>query len=207
MYLVEPLNKLKISQEFGKDFIWNGKSFYQQFGMKGHNGLDVSASVGTPIYAMADGKIGEIVYDNGGYGYHIREWIEGVGEVVYAHLSKISVKVGDIVKVGQEIALSGNTGASTGPHLHIGFRPMGFDYNNGYKGYIDPKPYLISKQTYMEALDRITKLENEDLSKDKRLKLAEEEIKKIKEIINKLTWKSDMVRRFKKLGNKFIKKE
>ena len=58
------------------------------------------------------------------------------------HLSKREVKAGDTVKEGQLIGYSGNTGLSTGPHLHWGTRPLNPNMNNGYRGFIDPSIVL-----------------------------------------------------------------
>jgi len=88
------------------------------------NGIDISNPKGGPIYAAADGKI--ILADgigyNGGYGQYIK--IEHPNGVVtlYGHLSKINVKVGDWVQQGSVIGMMGNTGRSTGTHLHFEVR-------------------------------------------------------------------------------------
>lgn len=96
-----------------------------------HKGLDIAAPVGSPVVACADGKIvftgsqkrfrryGNTVlieHGNGAYTY-------------YAHLSKILVKQGQSIKAGQKIALVGNTGRSTGPHLHLEVRVANQMYN------------------------------------------------------------------------------
>ena len=83
-----------------------------------HGGLDFGAPVGSPVRASADGKI-EIAGPVSGFGNHIR--IQHAGfETSYSHLSEIpdAIKPGVNVKEGEIIALSGNTGLSTGPHLH-----------------------------------------------------------------------------------------
>lgn len=64
------------------------------------------------------------------------------GKSLYAHLSEVKVKVGDKVKRGKVIGLSGSTGFSTGPHLHFGIKLKDADINNGYLGYSDPNPYF-----------------------------------------------------------------
>jgi murein DD-endopeptidase MepM/ murein hydrolase activator NlpD len=83
-----------------------------------HTGLDFSAEVGTPIHAAAGGVVLSTDY-HPQYG-QLLELDHGNGLVTrYAHTSRILVKAGDLVKRGQEIALVGNTGRSTGPHLHF----------------------------------------------------------------------------------------
>lgn len=76
---------------------------------------------GTPVYATADGRISEAGW-GGGYGNKI-DIDHGFNYVTrYAHLSEIDVKPGQNVKRGQKIGLVGNTGKSTGPHLHYEVR-------------------------------------------------------------------------------------
>lgn len=86
-------------------------------GSKMHRGLDIAARTGTPILAPADGVVkrvrtasdyGKMVVIDHGYGY----------QTLYAHNSKVFVKVGQRVKRGDTISAIGNTGRSTGPHLH-----------------------------------------------------------------------------------------
>lgn len=94
----------------------------QWFG-KPHSGLDVGIVVGTPLYAMWDGVVAMVDTDtqnpNGGYGLYIRITHEELNfDCFFAHCSDVKVKIGDRVKRGQLVALSGNTGNSTGPHLH-----------------------------------------------------------------------------------------
>ncbi len=99
-----------------------------------HAGIDFGAPIGSPVRAAADGKI-EIAGPVSGFGNHIR--IQHAGfETSYSHLSEIpeSMKPGVEVKEGDIIALSGNTGLSTGPHLHFEF------YLN--REAVDPLPHM-----------------------------------------------------------------
>ena len=93
-------------------------------GIHGYNGVDLGAPVGTPVRASASGEV--IVAKgqgwNGGYGdYIVIRHRSGI-QTLYAHLSKVNVAVGEQVTAGENIALSGNSGKSTGPHLHFEVR-------------------------------------------------------------------------------------
>jgi hypothetical protein len=99
-----------------------------------HAGIDFGAPVGSPVRAAADGAI-EFAGIAQGFGNHIR--IQHAGfETSYSHLSEIpeSIKPGAMVKEGDIIALSGNSGLSTGPHLHFEF------YLN--RDAVDPLPHM-----------------------------------------------------------------
>ncbi|SCZ76593.1 M23 family metallopeptidase [Acidaminobacter hydrogenoformans] len=93
-----------------------------------HNGIDIGLPTGSSIKAADGGTVIFSGYD-GGYGYTVRI-SHGDGMVtVYAHNSKLQVKKGDKVYKGQQIALSGNSGSSTGPHLHFEVRIDGVPKN------------------------------------------------------------------------------
>lgn len=91
---------------------------------KMHYGIDFKTPVGTPVVASITGKIVLAGWqDTGDYlkGFGLRVWQKDNEKdlfVVYGHLSEISVKEGEEVVAGTRIGLSGNTGASSGPHLH-----------------------------------------------------------------------------------------
>ena len=85
-----------------------------------HTGVDVAAEEGTIIKASMEGIV-ELVSSEGDYGNHINIRNNNVS-TLYAHCSKIFVKEGQIVGQGQEIGAVGNTGNSTGPHLHFEIR-------------------------------------------------------------------------------------
>lgn len=94
-------------------------------GIHGHNGVDFGAHVGTPVRAAAGGTIIIAKGDGGwggGYGnYVVIKHANGV-QTLYAHLSQVNVSVGETVASGENIGKSGNTGKSTGPHLHFEVR-------------------------------------------------------------------------------------
>jgi murein DD-endopeptidase MepM/ murein hydrolase activator NlpD len=93
-------------------------------GIHGYNAVDLAASVGTPIRAAAAGEV--IVSKNsgwnGGYGQYIVIRHSNGAQTLYGHLSANSVGVGAYVSQGEVIGLMGNTGKSTGPHLHFEVR-------------------------------------------------------------------------------------
>lgn len=94
-----------------------------------HRGVDFGMPVGTPIIAPADGVVEHVAYQSNGAGRYIKLRHGGQYATVYMHLSKSLVKVGQSVKKGDRIALSGNTGRSTGPHLHYEFHINGQPVN------------------------------------------------------------------------------
>lgn len=134
--------KFKITTTYHKTGSWWSCGY--------HTGVDFAVPEGTPITAVKDGKVLEakegvtwggsygkaIVVDHGD-GYH----------AIYAHLSKIEVKAGDKVTEGQEIGKSGNTGNSSGPHLHFEVRVKPWKYANKD---VDPK-VLIDAKTSLKA--------------------------------------------------------
>ena len=102
--------------------------------VKMHEGLDVGAPIGTPILSPADGIV-KISGKNPGFGYYV-EIDHGYGiETTYAHNSRNKVKKGQKVTRGQTIAFLGNTGLSTGPHLHYEVRVNGTP--------VDPLYYIL----------------------------------------------------------------
>lgn len=98
-----------------------------------HKGVDFKAPVGTPIIATSDGEVVQVEHKPNGYGKRIIIKHDEVYSTCYAQLSEFKVKKGDKVKLGQVIALSGNSGASTAPHLHYEV------WKNGES--VDPEPF------------------------------------------------------------------
>lgn len=91
-----------------------------------HMGVDLAPGEGTPIVAAADGIVTAVqLSDNGGLGVHVIVEHPTLGiRTVYGHAlaGSIGVNVGDVVQAGQQLAAVGNTGTSTGPHLHFEVR-------------------------------------------------------------------------------------
>lgn len=133
------------SQGFGEN-----PALYEPLGIKAHNGIDWPCVEGTPIYASHDG-IANPSWDSNpipGYNRGLGVVIQGVdGKTVYWHLSRWIIQPGQKVKKGDIIGLSGNTGFSSGPHLHFGYKPTDANGNvlyrdNGYDGAVDPASFL-----------------------------------------------------------------
>lgn len=100
-----------------------------------HQGVDISARVGTPIYSTAQGRIIKIMYSKYGYGNRVIIKHAYGFETLYAHLGTIEVRKGQWVNKNQKIGTVGNTGLSTGPHLHYEIHknneprdPLGYFY-------------------------------------------------------------------------------
>ncbi|MGY1740784.1 MULTISPECIES: M23 family metallopeptidase [unclassified Blastococcus] len=105
-----------------------------------HNGMDIAAPIGTPIYAAASGVVRRA---GAATGFGLAVYIEGDdGAVtVYGHVNRYFVGVGERVTAGEEIAEVGNRGQSTGPHLHFEVHPNGAMYS----GAVNPAPWLRAR--------------------------------------------------------------
>lgn len=97
-----------------------------------HKGIDVKVYVGDTIRAAFDGKVRIVQYEAKGYGKYIVIRHPNGLETIYGHLSKQLVKPDQIVRAGEPIGLGGNTGRSTGSHLHFETRLLGVDINPKY---------------------------------------------------------------------------
>jgi murein DD-endopeptidase MepM/ murein hydrolase activator NlpD len=114
---IMPLIDTKITSEFGfRRYRW-------------HHGTDLKLNIGDPIYSTFDGIVRITSYDRNGYGYYVVVRHKNGLETLYGHLSKILVEVGEEIKAGDVLGLGGNTGRSTGPHLHFEIRFQGLSIN------------------------------------------------------------------------------
>ena len=165
MKLTYPLKDFdaKLSQGYGQNLL-----AYGGMGLTGHPGIDLVAPEGTPVYSAHAGIVFEAFgrHDNAidgkvGYGNRVklRARIGSQGqETVYAHLSKVEVRIGEFVEDGQLIGYSGDTGFSTRPHLHFGVRYLWYcdkggtqvshpcevlNGGNGMMGWVDPRLKLM----------------------------------------------------------------
>jgi len=178
--------ELGYSQYFGENPDW-----YKPFGLIAHNGIDVPTPLGTKLFSTINGTVTETADDQKGYGIYVKIENDVCG-VLYAHLREFSLKVGDKLKAGDFVGVSGNTGNSTGPHLHFGVFPIPRDRNNGYAGYIDP---LGSQIEWVKDIneekpsDCETKLIEMRASRDKwknDFNRVQNEVKNLKERIKQL---------------------
>lgn len=136
---IQPINELNLKQMASG----YGRRVDPVYGtVKMHEGMDFACDTGTPVYATGDGEVtvaqwhsgyGNLIEINHGYGYTTR----------FAHLSKLNVKAGQKVHRGDLIGLSGNTGKSTGPHVHYEVRLRDVPQNpvNYYFMDLDPTQY------------------------------------------------------------------
>lgn len=127
-----------VSQVFGAN-----PERYARFGLKGHNGVDFAVPTGMPVLSVDTGHVVEARMDEDGYGLYVKlrhAW----GESLYAHLSELSfdIKPGSAVPENYYLGRSGNSGNSTGPHLHFGIRVNPYTRGAPFDGYSDPLPYL-----------------------------------------------------------------
>ena len=123
---IHPITAKKISSPFGNRV--NPVTKKQQY----HNGIDLPTAEGTKVKSPMDGVVVD-VYDNKLGGNQVIIKHSNGYQTGYAHLSKQLVKKGDKVKKGDIIALSGNTGRSTGPHLHLTLRDSNGKYIDAAK--------------------------------------------------------------------------
>lgn len=110
--------------------------------LKMHKGVDISAPVGTPVMATADGVVDRVWYDSNGYGLVVEIRHRNGVKTIYAHNSKVIVKVGQKVRRGDIIALVGNSGRSTGPHVHYEVHIQGKA--------VDPLQYMIPDNLFYD---------------------------------------------------------
>lgn len=121
----------------------------------GHAGVDIGLVTGSELVSPMDGVAVEVIdQGSGGYGRYIKiEADAGWGHALLGHMSQFLVQQGQAVKAGQVIGLSGNTGNSTGPHVHIAMRIYPAPRNDGMNGWDDPLPYLEYASDNQDKID------------------------------------------------------
>lgn len=125
-----------------------------------HQGTDIDLETGEPIYATFDGRVRITTYIKGGYGNMVIIRHDNGLETYYAHLSEINVKPNQWVTAGQVIGKGGNTGRSTGSHLHYEIRYKGQTFDperliDFTTGTLRRETFLL-KRTYFSPYSRFT---------------------------------------------------
>ncbi|MCB8985505.1 MAG: peptidoglycan DD-metalloendopeptidase family protein [Ardenticatenaceae bacterium] len=135
-----PTEYRSINQYFGAN-----PQNYAQFGLPGHEGIDIMAPTGTRVFAVAPGTV-KMVHnspDGHNYGRHLRIEHQDGYETIYAHLAEIDVSLGQRVEAGSLIGRADNTGNSFGSHLHLTLKHNGETQDNWPNNIIDPTPFLL----------------------------------------------------------------
>lgn len=114
--------------------------YYAQFGLPGHDGVDIRALLGTDILAVAPGVVSSVYTDPNGhnYGIHVRLDHGDGWQTIYAHLQQATVTQGQQVTGGAIIGKADSTGNSTGTHLHFGLKRLGYTYTDPVTGKVWP---------------------------------------------------------------------
>ena len=149
-----------------------------------HQGTDIDLETGDPIYATFDGRVRICTYVSGGYGNLIVLRHDNGLETYYGHLSEIHVKPNDWVNAGQVIGKGGNTGRSTGSHLHYEFRYKGHTFDperliDFATGDLRRETFLL-KRTYFSPYSRFTQDFEEEVQSDEEDKKIAAEAAAIK---------------------------
>lgn len=152
-YLATPYGgQYIITQLWGENPGFYSRYSYEGVPLAGHNGVDLGLPHGVAVLATEAGEVVQTGYEPTGFGHFIllaHPW----GQSIYAHLNSVSVQMGQQVGRSQTIGISGNTGNSSGPHLHFAIRIHPFTRSDGWGGFSDPLPYLnprdIAWPTYM----------------------------------------------------------
>ena len=116
-----------------------------------HNGLDLKVNIGDTIVAAFDGKVRIVKYERRGYGKYVVIRHNNGLETVYGHLSKQLVEENQLVKAGEVIGLGGNTGRSTGSHLHFETRFLGIAINPIYMFDFPKQDIVADTYTFRKA--------------------------------------------------------
>jgi murein DD-endopeptidase MepM/ murein hydrolase activator NlpD len=153
-FLKSPLKFAPITSGFGGRF----HPIINQFGQ--HNGVDYGTPQGTPVWAVSDGLVTKAGWDTGGGNMVCVKHVMSF-ETCYLHLSKINVHVGERVAQKDVVGASGNTGLSTGPHLHFGMKRGGGWVNPLSQNFpkADPLPPTLLADFHEKTADLRSQLE------------------------------------------------
>lgn len=149
-----------------------------------HQGTDIDLETGDPVYATFDGRVRVTTYVRGGYGNLVILRHDNGLETYYGHLSEINVKPNEWVTAGQVIGKGGNTGRSTGSHLHFEMRYKGQTFDperliDFSTGTLRRETFLL-KRTYFSPYSRFTQDFEEEIQSDEEDKRIAAEAAAIK---------------------------
>jgi hypothetical protein len=118
---------------------------YAQFGLPGHEGLDIKAPDGSRVFCVAPGTVASVRADPAGhnYGIHVKVNHAGQWQTTYAHLKQAVVQPGQPVGAGALLGLANNTGNSFGSHLHLTLKKLDASYLNWPFNIHDPTPFIL----------------------------------------------------------------
>lgn len=151
--LSNPVDNPRVTQPWGRP--------NTRYKAKRHTGIDFGMPVGTQLYAIVDGTVANVMVDKSYGNVLVIEYVcNGVKyQDWYCHLSRVTAVKGQAVKAGDKVALSGNTGNSTGPHLHLETRIAPFRYGNDVAhpcldipGIVDPAAPAVNKATILQKV-------------------------------------------------------
>ena len=174
-----PLKKVFITQKWG-----GNPDIYKRFGIKGHNGIDLRAAMGTEVFAPHDGVVKERRFDKDGYGNYLKIESDKEGSIL-AHLKDFAVEANKKVSGGDLVGRADNTGFSTASHVHWGYFRIPRNRDDGYLGYINQEPLVnqtpdAELKECLRLLHEVVIPEKEGLEReyDALKKTSAEEIKK-----------------------------
>lgn len=135
-----PTQFRQINQYFGAN-----PQNYQQFGLPGHEGIDIRAPTGSLVFAVAPGRVAKVITSPTGhpYGIHVEVSHQDGYRTTYAHFQEAKVTVGTMVQAGTVLGIADDTGNSFGSHLHLTLKQDGAQYKNWPHNIIDPTPFLL----------------------------------------------------------------
>lgn len=128
-------------------FGYRNETFYADHDLRFHRGMDIAAEIGSPVLASAAGQVIHRGYDDTGYGKMVIIDHGYNVKTVYAHMSEIKIQKGAYVTRGKVIGLVGNTGKSTGPHLHYEIQISGVP--------VDPANYILNEEAPFKYTTRM----------------------------------------------------
>ena len=119
-------------------------AFYKNFGLAGHEGVDIAMPEGTRLRSVGSLLVVEVGTNPlAAYGYYVKARSAQGEDFVWAHLLPYDLPRPNTYKLaGEQVGWSGNTGRSTGPHLHMGYRPHWWVRGGPYDGYHDPLSHI-----------------------------------------------------------------